>query len=71
MIYILNPGPGLDVVTFTKREAAEAAHIATDTASDLYSFDGRRLWRQFSCQGSWYPKDRTALPVKVLDAAKS
>lgn len=70
MIYILNPGDGLDVETFTDRAASEKAHLACPGLSRLYSFAPRGGWREFSCQGSWWPTNRDNLPVKVLEAAK-
>ncbi len=70
MIYILNPGDGHDVKTFTDRVKAERAFGLYPMLSRLYSFSGK-MWREYSYSTStWHPCNRDNLPVKVLDAGR-
>lgn len=73
IVYILNPGDGLDVATFTELNPAVKAY-ADATDPRLYSHT-RGQWREFrwgpdQAKGSWSHTMRDNLPVKVLDAAK-
>lgn len=73
ILYILDPGVGLDVVTFTTLGAAVKAY-ADAAQPRLYSHT-RGQWREFrwgpdQTQGSWSHTMRDNLSVKVLDAAK-
>lgn len=67
MTYILNPGDGLDVVTFVDKVKAEKAYVAKASHARLYSFSGKQ-WREY--RGTWMPCNRDNLPVKVLDAGR-
>jgi hypothetical protein len=79
MIYILDPGPLLDVIAFTSKNDAEVAFAAKKfTASmmgeraKLYSCD-RGQWRQYqaySPTAGWERCSKGNLTIKVLDAAR-
>lgn len=73
MIYIMNPGDGLEVETFTDRKPAfvalEKAFAADRNFAKLYRSDGDGF--DVYAEGSWRPVDRSNLQIKVLDAARA
>ena len=62
--FFLDCGDGYSVITESNRPAIEALHINHPGDSRLYSFDGN-VWKEFSCQGSWYPLNASKVPPKV------
>ncbi len=69
MIFILDPGPGLDVATFISKDAALRVHAFETAHARLFSVD-RGRWRRFDgSTKKWAPVSmRDQLSVKVLEA---
>lgn len=74
MIYILNPGPGLDPVILPSKAEAVKRFIAipSNLGAMLYAC-GKRPgdWRGYSAVYlDWFGADPYAIPVKVIEAVK-